>query len=65
MKDPSKDFGVVLGSQACDVDSTVSAVAYAYFLEQVLRHNEFLTRASIILFLSDYNKAFVSSFPHL
>lgn len=28
-------FHVVLGNEACDVDSMVSALAYAYFLSKV------------------------------
>lgn len=28
---------VVLGSQACDLDSMVSAMAHAYFNEQVIK----------------------------
>lgn len=33
--DQGPGFHVVLGNEACDVDSMVCAVAYAYFLSKV------------------------------
>ncbi|XP_062254327.1 exopolyphosphatase PRUNE1 [Platichthys flesus] len=60
---PGPGFHVVLGNEACDVDSVVSALAYAYFLSKTLpsemlalpvmniRQSELLLRSDVVFLL--------------
>ncbi|XP_035019728.1 exopolyphosphatase PRUNE1 [Hippoglossus stenolepis] len=60
---PGPRFHIVLGNEACDVDSVVSALAYAYFLSKTLpsemlalplmniRQSELLLRSDVVFLL--------------
>ncbi|XP_053288808.1 exopolyphosphatase PRUNE1 [Pleuronectes platessa] len=60
---PGPGFHVVLGNEACDVDSVVSALAYAYFLSKTspsemlalpvmnIRQSELLLRSDVVFLL--------------